>query len=426
MQKFKVSELIPHPQNEFFFDEMEGQKWQEFLESIRTSGVIEPPVVTSEKVIVSGHQRIRACKELGIEETYCEVRTYDDPDRVVKDLLETNLCQRGTIGGCRVKTGRIAKELERIYGIGHGGDRKSNPQVADLKTQADIAKDIGVSTDNILRSKRLAELPVEYQTLLMEGKISPNTALTLVDKLSEEEQLALLAKLPSAQKFTQNQVQEYIDQIRGLTETNATLAQEAAEAVRTVKAGTDSAEYMRMQKRLKEEEEKSRKYYEDFQAEKKKNEEKPPKKNEIKEAIDKAKEDTKQQYRKIIERLEKEAEEAKKAAAPEPETIEVVPDDYEEIKAELARLKSSQSLKNVRSVKIDETEEQKAIEYYSYMQTCTGTFLAEMEGFTIQKDFCVALPSDKKAFMAENLRTIINRCSEIIDFIKDSTSKEAA
>ena len=33
---------------------MLGQKWTEFLESIKTSGVIEPIVITQDKTIVSG------------------------------------------------------------------------------------------------------------------------------------------------------------------------------------------------------------------------------------------------------------------------------------------------------------------------------------------------------------------------------------
>ena len=96
MQQMKIEELIPHPRNSEFFDDMSGDKWKEFLESIKTSGVIEPIVITQDKVIVSGHQRVRACKELGIAEVFAEVKVYDDEDAILKDLLETNIRQRGT------------------------------------------------------------------------------------------------------------------------------------------------------------------------------------------------------------------------------------------------------------------------------------------------------------------------------------------
>ena len=57
MQLIKVDELIPHKKNGYFFDDIEGEPWIAFLESIETSGVIEPIIATQDKVIVSGHQR---------------------------------------------------------------------------------------------------------------------------------------------------------------------------------------------------------------------------------------------------------------------------------------------------------------------------------------------------------------------------------
>ena len=92
MQEILVSELKPHPMNDYYFDDMEGQKWKKFLSSITVrmergqSGIIEPIVITQDKVIVSGHQRVRACKELGIESVIAEVRIYDNEDEVVQDL----------------------------------------------------------------------------------------------------------------------------------------------------------------------------------------------------------------------------------------------------------------------------------------------------------------------------------------------------
>ena len=99
MQQINIGDLRSHPRNNEFFDDMTGEKWAEFLESIRTSGVIEPIVVTTDMVIVSGHQRVRACKELGIETVMCEIKAYNDEDSIIKDLLETNIRQRGDVGG---------------------------------------------------------------------------------------------------------------------------------------------------------------------------------------------------------------------------------------------------------------------------------------------------------------------------------------
>ena len=89
MQQININELKPHPRNNEFFDDMSGEKWKEFLESIKTRGVIEPIVITPDKVIVSGHQRVRAFKELGIRTIEGEIKQYGSEDEVLLDLIET-------------------------------------------------------------------------------------------------------------------------------------------------------------------------------------------------------------------------------------------------------------------------------------------------------------------------------------------------
>lgn len=146
MQQINVNELKPHPRNNEFFDDMSGEKWSEFLESIRTSGVIEPVVITTDMTIVSGHQRVRACKELGIASVITDMRDYSDEDKILKDLIETNIRQRGIGNPNPVKLGRCIKELERIYGIQHGatsfqGNQHSEvtPKISESPTQEQIA-----------------------------------------------------------------------------------------------------------------------------------------------------------------------------------------------------------------------------------------------------------------------------------------------
>lgn len=215
MQKMKINELIPHPKNNYFFDDMNGEKWNEFLESIKTSGVIEPIVITQNKVIVSGHQRVRACKQLGIEEIMAEIKLYDSDDKIIKDLLETNLRQRGDIGGSSIKMGRIIKELERIYEIKHGGDRSNSNNVGvETISQDNLLRQLGLNKETYRQIKSLTTLPQEIQDLIEQGNITTSTASRLIAKLPPEEQEELIATLPTAQKLTQKQVQSYIDQIQ--------------------------------------------------------------------------------------------------------------------------------------------------------------------------------------------------------------------
>lgn len=213
MQMMKVNDLIPHPRNTEFFDDMTGEKWNEFLESVKTSGVIEPIVITQDKVIVSGHQRVRACKELGIDEVLADTKHYDNDDAVLKDLIETNVRQRGSIGGSDIKLGNRIRELERIYGIKHGNNQH-NEDRNNVPTQQDLAKQLGISERTLRNAKTLTSLPLEIQDLVEQGTISPSTASRLIARLTPEEQEKLVVALPVVDRLTQKQVQKYIDQIK--------------------------------------------------------------------------------------------------------------------------------------------------------------------------------------------------------------------
>lgn len=250
MQEILVSELKPHPKNDYFFDDMSGDKWDEFVESVRTSGVIEPIVITQDKVIVSGHQRVRACKELEITSVNAEVRIYDNEDAIIKDLLETNVRQRGEIGGSTVKLGRRIMELERLYGIKHGNNqfaKEDSDNVgilnSNLHTQKELASQLGISVDVLNLAKKLIVLPQEIQDLVEAGNISPSTASRLIARLSPEEQEQLAASLPATEKLTQKQVQEYIDALQE-TQTKLAVSEQEKENLR-VELSTQESEYQK-------------------------------------------------------------------------------------------------------------------------------------------------------------------------------------
>ena len=209
MQQINVNELKPHPRNNEFFDDMTGEKWEEFLESIKARGVVEPIVITPDKVIVSGHQRVRACKELGIKAVMCDVHTYDNEDQILQDLIETNIRQRGTIGGSARKEGRRIQELERLYGIRHGGDRKSKPINSDLKKQEDLAKSLNMSVDTLRNFKLLLEMNPELQELVDTGIVSVTTAIAIFKTMSPEQQQEMFSQMDVTKRITRRAVEEY-------------------------------------------------------------------------------------------------------------------------------------------------------------------------------------------------------------------------
>lgn len=223
MQMINVDELIPHKKNNYFFDDMENEPWMAFLESVETSGVIEPIVATQDKVIVSGHQRVRACKKLGIKEVAVEIRFYDSEDEILKQLIETNIRQRGVGNTNAVKLGRCIAELERIYGIKNGGDRKSEETKLPLKSQSDLAEELNMSKVQLRKYKSLTDLIPELQDAVQSGQITATTAMGFVKKLSTEEQKQLAEQISGKEKVTGSEVQQYIDELKAVRDENRIL-----------------------------------------------------------------------------------------------------------------------------------------------------------------------------------------------------------
>ena len=142
------------------------------LESIRKHieenkrGNIEPIIITQDMTIISGHQRVRAAKELNMPTVMVDIRKYENDDKVLKDLIETNIRQRGIGNPNPVKLGRCIKELERIYGIQNGNNQYERlPKLSEgkISNQSDIAEMIGISVDTLNNYKKLTELIPELE-----------------------------------------------------------------------------------------------------------------------------------------------------------------------------------------------------------------------------------------------------------------------
>lgn len=84
------------------------------------------------------------------------------------DLLETNIRQRGDVGGSAKKVGLRIKELERIYGIRDGSYGKQkilDSNNLSLK-QTDLADKLGMDVRTLQNYKLLADMIPELSDLV--------------------------------------------------------------------------------------------------------------------------------------------------------------------------------------------------------------------------------------------------------------------
>lgn len=210
MPVLKIADLTAHPKNEYYFDDIQGDGWNDLLQSVRTSGVTNAITVTKDGVIISGHQRVRACKLLGIEEIPAHVVEYtpeeQEKHKDVKDLIESNLKQRVPGNSNPVKLGRCFAFLEEYYNIKQG----KKPQNAVIKTQDSLAAEYGISTDALQRMKKLSSAIPEMQELLDTGKVNKSTAIAIMRQLSEEEQREFAQQVADEKKVSAKVAEGYI------------------------------------------------------------------------------------------------------------------------------------------------------------------------------------------------------------------------
>lgn len=195
---------------------MTGDAWEAFKESIKTSGIIEPIVVTKDMTIISGHQRYKAAKELGIKMIPIRIREdLIDEDKKLKVLLAANF---GRSKNDDAKQRKVAVEYVRLCGYGQGGDRKSNCQLGSLKL-SDIANQLGTSERNLARALSIERnLTESMKELLDTGVISKTVASDVIASLSKDEQEELIKSMDITKKITQKEVQQYINEIKQLKE----------------------------------------------------------------------------------------------------------------------------------------------------------------------------------------------------------------
>lgn len=85
-----------------------------------------------------------------------------------------------------IKLARCVIELERIYGIKNGGNRKSEVDNTQLKTQKQLAENLNIDRSQLINYKKLSNLIPELQTLVETNQLKGTTAYKIWAKLQKE------------------------------------------------------------------------------------------------------------------------------------------------------------------------------------------------------------------------------------------------
>lgn len=243
-----VDILKVHPRNTEFFDDIQGEQYEKFKNSIKEDGILTPLIVSPDMTIISGHQRYQAAKDLniGLVPVIIKEELLDEKEKL-KKLLATNF---GRLKNDPVKQGRVFKEYEELCGI-YRGNHINNEKRKFFVSQESLAKELGVSVRHIQNLKKLNSLSPDIQELISDGTVKYTTALNIWGKLTNEDQSKLIEELgkDKIKEMKAKDTKEYIDKIRKLEQA---LVEEKNKPPKVVTEVVDKTDYTEINK-LREE-----------------------------------------------------------------------------------------------------------------------------------------------------------------------------
>ena len=151
----KIRPFKDHP-----FKVLDDDKMHELVESIMMNGVLVPvtvrPVEDGAYEMISGHRRLYAVKEIGLEKIPAIVKNYDD-DEAILAMVDSNLQREEILPSEKAFAYKMRYEAMRRKA---GRPSKNNSSRVGRNFQTDIvlAEEVGESRGQLHRYLRITEL----------------------------------------------------------------------------------------------------------------------------------------------------------------------------------------------------------------------------------------------------------------------------
>ena len=107
----ELTKLVAHPENIRIYS---PQDLDELEISLETHGQLEPLAITKDNIIISGHRRLAAMKNLGWLE--CDVR-FVEPENPIIALIEHNRHREKTKSDILNEARYLEDELKNWWGV---------------------------------------------------------------------------------------------------------------------------------------------------------------------------------------------------------------------------------------------------------------------------------------------------------------------
>jgi|TARA_R110002012_G_scaffold311199_2_gene520545 hypothetical protein len=173
IQKISVNELKPHPMNETIYGKSDSLD-EDLLFSISNHGLQEPLTITQDKVIISGHRRLRIIKQLGWDIVDCRVSHFDNP---LLSIILSNKSRNKT----SLQLLNEAEILQKEYTQYNYKGRRTDLHNDDRQpTIISVTKGLGISVSHLKRLRRVARANPNLLEMIDSGDLSVTGAYHLV------------------------------------------------------------------------------------------------------------------------------------------------------------------------------------------------------------------------------------------------------
>ena len=182
--EIRVSDCVPF--EDYPFQIRDNAEMEMLKDSIRESGILMPVAIRPKEKqyeILSGHRRIHACKQLGIETVPALVKELSR-DSAVIFMVDSNLHREGLLPSEKAFAHKMKLEAMKHQG-------RTSVQLGQKSSRDMLAASAGESATQIQRYIRLTELVPEILQMVDERQIAFRPAVE-ISYLSEEQQYTLL------------------------------------------------------------------------------------------------------------------------------------------------------------------------------------------------------------------------------------------
>ena len=171
----KIRPFKDHP-----FKVLDDDKMHELVESIMMNGVLVPvtvrPIDDGAYEMISGHRRLYAVKEIGLEKIPAIIKNYDD-DEAILAMVDSNLQREEILPSEKAFAYKMRYEAMRRQG--QRNDLTSSRFGKKLWADQELAKEVGESRGQIHRYLRLVELIPQILDIVDKKALAIATAVEI-------------------------------------------------------------------------------------------------------------------------------------------------------------------------------------------------------------------------------------------------------